>query len=105
MTQPLVVEPEAEAELEEAAHWYEAQRPGLGPRLIAAVAETVERIRRFPQAGAPVPHVSGDLPARRAVVKWFPYHVVYLLTPVAIRILAFAHHRRRPGYWISRHTT
>lgn len=105
MTRPLRVEPEAEKELDEAVSWYEAQRPGLGPRLIAVVGVTIDRIRRFPHAGAPVPHVPEDLPARRAVVKGFPYHVVYLVTPEAIHILAFAHYRRRPGYWVSRHAT
>lgn len=43
-----------------------------------------------------------DLGARRAPVKRFPYHVVYLETPRAIHILAFAHDRCRPGYWLVR---
>ena len=103
MTRPLLTEPEAEQELEDAALWYEGQRPGLGRRFLGSVAATIDRVRRFPQAGAPVPYVPADLLARRAPVKDFPYHVVYLATPSAIRILAFAHDRRRPGYWVGRY--
>src|SRR5439155_23809272 len=46
--------------------------------------------------------VPAELPVRRAPVKRFPYHVVYLETSEAIRILAFAHDSRRPGYWYHR---
>lgn len=105
MITPLLIEPEAEEEMEEAALWYEEQRPGLGGRLLAAVATTLDRIRRFPHAGASVPHLPEDLPARQVVVKGFPYSVVFLLTPAGIDVLAIAHHRRRPGYWVARHGT
>jgi plasmid stabilization system protein ParE len=105
VTKPLLIEPEAQEELEDAALWYEEQRPGLGGRLLVVVSATIDRIRRLPQAGAPVPYIPEDLPARRVAVKGFPYHVVYLITPEAIRVLALAHRRRRPGYWSGRHGT
>jgi plasmid stabilization system protein ParE len=102
VSKPLVTEPEARQELEDAAWWYEQQRPDLGGRFLNAVAATLDRIVRFPKAGAPVPYAPPELGARRAPVKRFPYHVVYLETPQAIHILAFAHDRRRPGYWLGR---
>jgi len=38
-------------------------------------------------------------------VKGFPYHVVYLTTGEAIRVLAFAHYRPRPGgQWLVKRT-
>jgi len=101
---PLLIEPEADQELEEACLRYEGERPGLGQRFLDGVAATLDRIARFPQAGAPVPYVSADLPVRRAPVSGFPYHVVYLTTSDAIRVLAFAHYRRRPGYWLGRYS-
>ena len=104
MATPLLIEPEADRELEEAALRYEEERPGLGRRFLESIAVTLERIGRFPQAGAPMPHVPADLSARRAPVKGFPYHVVYLTTADSIRILAFAHYRRRPGYWSDRYS-
>lgn len=102
MSQPLIVEPEAEEELEAAILWYEQHRPGLGRRFLQAVSTALDRVQRFPSAGAPVPHLQQELPVRRSPVKGFPYHLVYLETSDAIHLLAFAHDRRRPGYWAGR---
>ena len=98
----LLFETEAEHELDEAAQRYDEQRPGLGQRLLDQVARTAEHVREFPRAGAPVKHVSEELGVRQAPVKGFPYHLVYLATAQEIRVLAIAHYRRRPGYWLDR---
>lgn len=103
MTPGLVVEPEAERELEEAVSWYEQQRPGLGARLLDSVAAAVQRLRRFPHSGASVPDVPADLPARQILVPGFPYSVIYLPSEATVYVLAFAHQRRKPGYWHDRH--
>ena len=95
-------EPEAAAELEEAAIWYEGKREGLGFEFLDAVDSALEFVTRFTQAGSPVPLVPKDLPARSVPVRGFPFRVVYLEISDAIRILAFAHDRRRPGYWTTR---
>ena len=97
-------EPEASAELDEAVRWYEDQRPGLGGDFLEAIDTALSKIRRWPLLGSHVPDVPADLPVRRVPVPRFPYHIVYLETPEAIRILAFAHDRRLPGYWLSRTT-
>lgn len=102
MTRPLRTEPEASAELNDAALWYESQRPGLGVEFLDTIDLTLSHIARWPQAGVRVPDVPPDLPVRRAPVRRFPYHVVYLEMSDHIRILAFAHDRRLPGYWQSR---
>ena len=44
-------EPEASAELEDAALWYERQRPGLGLEFVQAVDAALERIAQWPQIG------------------------------------------------------
>jgi plasmid stabilization system protein ParE len=95
-------EPEASAELEDAAVWYDAQRPGLGVDVVHAVDAVLDQIARRPHIGRVVPGVPNDVPARRFPIERFPYHIVYLEWPGAIRILAFAHDRRRPGYWFAR---
>ena len=95
-------EPEASAELEDAALWYERQRLGLGQEFLGAVDETLKRIARWPQIGGRVPDLADDVPARKAPVDRFPYHIVYFEWEGIIRILAFAHDRREPGYWLSR---
>jgi plasmid stabilization system protein ParE len=102
MNRAFRTEPEASAELEEAAVWYNNQRPGLGAQFLEAVDAALDRIGRWPHAAPRVPGVPADVPARKAPVTKFPYHVAYLETPDTIRILAFAHDSREPGYWHSR---
>ena len=102
MSLPFLIENEAAAELREAAKWYERRRFGLGDELLAAIDDALAFIARWPQAGTPVPDVPPGLPFRRAPVRRFPYHVVYLEVSGAIRILAFAHDKRSPGYWLTR---
>ena len=94
--------PEASAELEDAAQWYEERRPGLGLTFLAAVDIAVESLARWPRSGAPVPSLPADLNARRVPVGRFPYYVAYIVTGDLIRVLAVAHERRRPVYWSGR---
>ncbi|MBI3493585.1 MAG: type II toxin-antitoxin system RelE/ParE family toxin [Acidobacteria bacterium] len=97
-------EAEASAELEHAALWYEEERPGLGADFLDAVDATLDRIAKWPDAAPRVRGLPADVPARQAPVSGFPYHIAYLVMPNAIRILAFAHDNREPGYWFSRVT-
>ncbi len=99
MSRTFRIEPEAAGELEEAAVWYEHQRTGLGTEFLEAVDGALARIARWPHAAPRAPGVPADVPARKAPIARFPYHVAYLETPETLRILAFAHDRREPGYW------
>ena len=102
MKKPVRLEDEADAEYRAAGRWYEERVVGLGIEFFDAVDATFEQVSRLPKAGALVRRVPVDLQVRRAPVKRFPYHVVYLEAPSTIRVLAIAHDRRRPGYWSSR---
>jgi len=102
---PFRAQDEASEELDHAARWYEERRPGLGHRFLASVDTTLDQIRRFPGAGAPAPEVPKDLAVRQAPIKGFPYHVIYLETADTIHLLAFAHDKRRPAYWLPRSGT
>ena len=102
MIKPIRTEPEAEQELLEAACWYEQRRPGLGLEFLAAIRAAVELIQHDPAGGSRVPGVKDEVPARRIVLRRFPYAVVFLELETEVRILAFAHARRRPGYWSGR---
>jgi putative SOS response-associated peptidase YedK len=46
--------PDAEAELADAADYYEARRPGLGKAFAGEVTRTISLIREHPDAGSPV---------------------------------------------------
>jgi toxin ParE1/3/4 len=86
--------PDAEAELQDAALFYETRVNGLGKFFAAEVERTISLVRQFPQAGSP-----DARDCRRVVVARFPYSVVYRQTRDSIVIVAVAHQRRRPGYW------
>lgn len=95
-------EDDADEEYRAAARWYEGRRDGLGTEFLDAVDAAINQVVRCPRAGAPVPRVPVDLPVRRAPVKRFPYHVIYVEMEATIRVIAIAHDRRRPRYWKSR---
>lgn len=86
--------PEADAELEDAALFYESRLRGLGKSFSAEVERTIRLIREFPDAGSPI-----GPKRKRVLVDRFPYSIVYRRDPDSVVILAVAHQRRRPGYW------
>ena len=91
---PYSFHPEAAAELEDASTFYESCSTGLGRLFAAEVEHTIDLIRQFPDAGAPI-----GAARRRALVARFPYSVVYRREAEIIVVFAVAHQRRRPGYW------
>lgn len=99
MSRRVLFEPEASVELQEAAVWYESQRSGLGLAFLATVDQIVEHIAAWPDAGTPAPGVPTELSVRKVPVSRFPYYIAYLVASDAMRVLAVAHDRRRPGYW------
>ena len=54
MTMPIRLLPEAKAEFDKAADWYEQQRIGLGLDMIARVQEVFDRIAANPKLHAMV---------------------------------------------------
>ncbi len=99
MNRKIRVEPEAEAELQEAAEWYESQEAGLGLLLLSQVAVAYQRILSG-EHGAPVPEAGTA--ARRIGISKFPPWMIFIEHCGEAVVLAFAHVRRRPGYWRTR---
>jgi plasmid stabilization system protein ParE len=99
----LRVDPAAEAELLEAASWY-AERGGssLRARLLDDMAGVLEDVRRWPRRFPGLRRPEIQPPVRRARLRRFPYAVVFVELEAEIRVLAFAHLRRRPLYWVAR---
>ena len=97
MTQ-VIFHPTARRELEEAIDSYNAERQGLGSEFREEVQRVLALLTRFPRLGQPV---RGSV--RRMMLSRFPYHIYYrLLESDNLRILAVAHNRRRPEYWVGR---
>ena len=71
MTLPVRISEEADAEMAEAARWYETQRAVLGTEFLDAVDTAIARIAETPRVGSPVPGVS-DQTIRRRPMRRFP---------------------------------
>jgi plasmid stabilization system protein ParE len=100
----LRVSNEAESEMTESADWYERHRRGLGGEFLESVDAAISRIRENPDIGFRVPGIS-DASIRQVFVRRFPYHVVYIRLPDRLQILALAHDRRKPAYWLRRRSS
>jgi plasmid stabilization system protein ParE len=91
------VRPLAEADVAEAAAWYDAQESGVGPQFVAAIEVLLAQIAEFP-ASFPVVHRG----LRRALVRRFPYAVYYRLQADLAEVIACTHVRRHRRVWRSR---
>ena len=89
----------ATAEFVEAVRWYEDRRRGLGAAFFDAVSAVLSRIEEHPNIGAPF--AEGHR-IRRVLIVGFPYQVVYTVRPTERVVVAVAHLRRRPKYWVGR---
>jgi toxin ParE1/3/4 len=90
----------AATEADAAMRWYENACKGLG-------ADFVEELRRVVSLVADSPHswaVSElDGRARCARLARFPYMIIFLIHHrYGVVIVAVAHAKRRPGYWLPR---
>lgn len=97
MARRFVVRPLAEADLEDAAHWYEQERVDLARRFLEDVERTFTRIRESPLQ---FPSVPGEV--RRALLHTFPYAVYFRASEETVVVLAVLHLRRNPKVWRGR---
>lgn len=89
--------PDADAELLEAAFFYEQRSPGLGSDFVDEFEATIARIRAKPRRPRRIRENIRQMNLHR-----FPYAVIYEIRADAIHVLAIMHLHRRPFYWISR---
>ncbi len=90
--------PDAEAEHLETVAFYETQRAGLGASYIAEIESFLELVCEAPTRYP----VQIDPDIRRVMLRRFPFTVLYRETEDAVLVLAVAHHRHRPSYWLGR---
>ncbi|MDC0716873.1 type II toxin-antitoxin system RelE/ParE family toxin [Nannocystis bainbridge] len=80
-------------DLDRAVDYYLSQRPGLAQRLLAAVGDEIQEIRRAPARWA----VWRTPDLRRILVAGFPYVLVYRITsPGQVLVLAILHQHQDP---------
>jgi toxin ParE1/3/4 len=91
--------PEALGDLRDAASFYHDQAGVTLPQsFLGEFEQAINKLLLQPALGAPWRGTG----RRRYLMKHFPYSLVYRVLRDEIRILAVAHHSRRPGYWAGR---
>ena len=99
---PISLSPEAVLELAEAAAWYETRQHGLAIRFLQEIDHTQRTIQLRPLSFPKLATISIDLEIRRALLPRFPYALVFIELQAETRILAVAHLKRHPDYWLNR---
>jgi len=93
----------AEADLEDAATYYDGQRPGLATRYRAEWERCLELIASAPERWPVIPEIGPPRPqVRRLVMRVFPYVVPYVIRGDTVLVVAVAHTSRSPSYWLPR---
>jgi ParE toxin of type II toxin-antitoxin system, parDE len=88
----------AAQEYRNARSWYERRREGLGFDFRAEVDRAIARVTSQPDRWP-----SFRERFRRVRLRRFPYALYcHIADPDLILVLAVAHSRRRPGYWLRR---
>ncbi len=77
--------------------------PGdVAEHLIISAESAVEDVLEAPDSWPKVAYWDEPPTLRRRKVKPFRINVVYYVAVNEIRVLAYAHERRKPGYWAHR---
>ena len=98
--QPVDIADDAGAELRATIAWYEEREPGVGQRFAVDVEACVaalpkmklKPLKGYAARGVTFVEVGGP----------WPYRIIVVEQPTLLWIVAFAHHRRAPGYWLPR---
>ncbi|MBU0620838.1 MAG: hypothetical protein KJ795_03225 [Gammaproteobacteria bacterium] len=78
--------------------FYESRLHGLGANYIAEFEATMKKVCAAPNSFS----IECPPDIHKAVMKRFPFNVLFRETGKVVQVLAVAHHRRRPGYWLGR---
>ena len=88
---------EAGYELLDVISRYEQQQPGFGRRFKVEIEHTLLWLSSHPEACRLRP-----LGYRRLNLRIFPYYIPYVVRGSTLWVLAVAHGRRMPEYWVQR---
>ncbi len=89
--------PAARREADEAFDWYLGRSLGAAERFQHELEQAQMAIQESPDSWAEYLHGT-----RRYLLQRFRYVVVYRVTDYRIEVIAIAHGRRKPGYWVDR---
>ena len=92
-----IFDPDARAEFLDAVRYYEECKKGLGRRFRIAIETAVQHVLENPFLYRLL-----KAPFRRYLLPKFPYSIIYSIEPDHIHIIAVAHLKRKPEYWLNR---
>jgi plasmid stabilization system protein ParE len=95
---PVRIRSEAQAEIEEALERYREETRELADRLLLVeISMSIDLICLHPKL-----YPMSTRNTRRRILHTFPYSIIYQEKQDVVLIVAFAHAKRRPGYWSKR---
>lgn len=93
----VIIQPEAESDLDEAFQYLEKQQTGLGFQFLEAITNLVLILEENPLL---FPKVHKEF--RRAVVQRFGYNLIFKVIGLQVFIIAIIHGSRNPERWKKR---
>jgi len=75
---------------------------GLAAKFLDEFERTLVLIASRPSSFPRLLDMPPDLSIRRALLPRFPYALVFMELGGEVRVLAVAHVKRQPGYWLNR---
>jgi len=86
-----------EQEIDEAVAWFDEQVEGKGTDFLDELDRVIRRVKAYPFAST---QIEPDI--RRCLFARFSYSLIYGIEEQTIVVIAVAHYRRRPRYWVER---
>lgn len=93
----ILLHPDADLEIDEAIDWLNERQSGLGKIFFEEYSKTRDTTSESPFL---YPKIYKE--CRRAIIKRFPYSIIYQAIDDTIFILAVFHHKRNPKIWKDR---
>ena len=87
----------AQKEVDEAVAWFNKQVDGKGMDFLDELDRIVRLVKSYPFASTEI-----ETDIRRRLFARFPYSLIYGLEEQTVIVIAVAHFRRAPRYWVER---
>ena len=87
----------AQQEIDEAFVWFDERDEGKGVEFLDELDRVVRLVKTYPLASVEI-----EPEIRRCLFARFPYSLIYGIEDETIVVIAVAHARRSPRYWIDR---